>query len=97
MENKYLLELKRLVLDSLKDEKVKIFLFGSRARSDNFTVSDVDIGYIPKDNFNERKITFLKDKIENSHIPYKVEIVNFNLVSEEFKQEALKDIEVWKD
>ncbi len=39
----------------------------------------------------------LKEKFENSNIPYKVEIVNFNIVSEEFKQEALKDIEIWKD
>ena len=95
--NKYLLQLKDLVLDILKNEKVKIFLFGSRARGDNFTASDVDIGYIPKDNFDERKIILLKDKIENSTIPYKVEILNFNDVSEEFKQEALKDIEIWKE
>ena len=86
-----------MILDELKDEKVKIFLLGSRARRDNFTASDVDIGYIPKDNFDERKITLLKDKIENSTIPYKVEVVNFNSVSEDFKNEALKDIEVWKD
>ena len=86
-----------MVLEELKNEKVKIFLFGSRARSDNFTVSDVDIGYIPKDHFNERKISSLKEKIENSTIPYKVEVVNFNSVSEDFKNEALKDIEIWKD
>ena len=86
-----------MVLEELKNEKVKIFLFGSRARGDNFTVSDVDIGYIPKDNFDDKKITFLKEKIENSTIPYKVEVVNFNNVSEDFKNEALKDIEIWKD
>ena len=86
-----------MVLNELKDEKVRIFLFGSRARGDSFTVSDVDIGYIPKENFDERKITFLKDKIEDSNIPYKVEIVNFSKVSEDFKNEALKDIEIWKD
>jgi len=97
MDNKYLLELKDLVLNELKGEKVKVFVFGSRARGDNYIASDVDIGYIPKDNFDDKKITFLKEKIENSTIPYKVQVVNFNRVSEDFKKEALKDIEIWKD
>lgn len=97
MNNKYLSELRDLVLNELKNEKVKIFIFGSRAREDNYQASDVDIGYIPYDKFDDKKITMLKYKLENSNIPYKVEIVNFNNVSEEFKQEALKDIEIWKD
>ena len=97
MTNKYIEQLKELVLEELKDEHVKVFLFGSRARNDNYIASDVDIGFIPGNNFNEKKITMLKEKFENSNIPYKVEIVNFNIVSEEFKQEALKDIEIWKD
>ena len=86
-----------MVLEALRDENIKVFIFGSRARGDNFTVSDVDIGYIPKDNFDDRKISSLKEKIENSTIPYKVEVVNFNNVSEDFKNEAMKDIEIWKD
>ncbi len=95
--NKYLAELKNLILEALKNERVKVFVFGSRARGDNYQASDVDIGYIPYDNFDTKKITFLKEKFENSNIPYKVEMVNFNEVSEDFKNEALKDIEVWKD
>lgn len=97
MSNAYLDQLKEMVLEALKNEKVKIFIFGSRARKDNYTASDVDIGYIPYDKFDDKKITMLKYKLENSNIPYKVEIVNFNQVSEEFKQEALKDIIIWKD
>ncbi len=97
MENKYLTQLKNLVLDELKSQNVKIFMFGSRVRRDNYIGSDVDIGLIPKGNLDSKKITILKEKIENSTIPYKVEIVNFNEVSEDFRNEALKDIEIWKD
>ena len=96
-KNKYLDQLKELVLSSLKDENLKIFLFGSRARGDNYRTSDVDIGFIPKGDYNKSKISFLKEQIENSNIPYKVQVVNFNNVSEDFKREALKDIIVWKD
>lgn len=97
MTNKYLLELKDLILSELKNEKVKVFIFGSRARRDNYIASDVDIGYIPSNNFDTKKIALLKEKIDNSNIPYKVEIVNFDHVSEDFKNEALKNIEIWKD
>ena len=95
--NKYLEQLKSLVLDSLKNENVKVFLFGSRAREDNYRTSDVDVGFIPKGDYNKSKISFLKEKVEDLNIPYKVQIVNFDTVSEDFKKEALKDIVVWRD
>jgi len=96
MENKYLEEVKKIVLDFLKDENVKIFLFGSRARDDFSPSSDVDIGIIPKDKFNKIKLTLLKEYLENSNVPYKVEIVDFSNLSDSFKEEALKDAIIWK-
>ncbi len=92
-----LIKLKRLVVGYLEDEKVQVFLFGSRARKDNANHSDVDIGYIPYGEFDRKKIVNLNERIENSTIPYKVEIVNFNEVSEDFKRAALKDAVIWKD
>ncbi|KKL24866.1 hypothetical protein LCGC14_2411030 [marine sediment metagenome] len=92
-----LIKLKRLVVEYLTDEKVQVFLFGSRARNDNANHSDVDIGYIPYGEFDRKKIVNLNERIENSTIPYKVEIVNFNEVSEDFKRAALKDAVIWKD
>jgi predicted nucleotidyltransferase len=96
-ENKYILKLKKMVIDFFKYDRVKIVLFGSRARGENYISSDVDIGIIPYGEFEEEKITLLKEKIEDLNIPYKVEIVNFTEVSKEFKQEALKDVMIWKD
>ena len=92
-----LTKLQRLVVEYLTDEKVQVFLFGSRARNDNANHSDVDIGYIPYGEFDRGKILILNERIENSTIPYKVEIVNFNEVSEDFKIAALKDAVIWKD
>jgi len=92
----YLSELKKNVVDFLKDEQVKIVLFGSRARKKNQIFSDVDIGLIPSGKLNEKKITLLKEMIENSNIPYKVEFVNFNETGKDFKNEALKEAKIWK-
>jgi predicted nucleotidyltransferase len=40
-------KLKDMVVSALMDEKVKVFVFGSRARGDNHHTSDIDIGLIP--------------------------------------------------
>ncbi len=96
-ENKYILKLKELIIDFLKYDNVKVVLFGSRARGDNYISSDVDIGIIPHEKFDKKKITLLKENVENLNIPYKVEIVDFSEVSESFRKESLKEAMVWKD
>lgn len=97
IENEHLKKLKKITLELLKDEKVKIVLFGSRARKDNNIGSDVDIGILPLGEFDERKLTILREWIEQLNIPYKVEIVNFAEVSESFKKAAMKEAVIWKD
>jgi|SRR3989338_1764256 len=96
-KNPYISELKQQVLKTLKGEKLKIIIFGSRARNDYNATSDVDIGLIPYGKIKEDKITILRDKVEQMNIPYKVEIVNFQETSEDFRQEALRKVMVWKD
>lgn len=99
MKNSYLEQIKKFVVTSFADNNVKIILFGSRARSDNSHTSDVDIGIIPQNNskLDAQKIAYVKDKIDELNVPYKIEIVNFTEVSEDFKKEALKEHVVWKD
>ena len=97
MKNKYLLELKKTVKESLRDEKVRIFLFGSRARQDNYIFSDVDIGILPERKMDKRKISLLREKLENSNIPYKVDLIDLQEVSDDFREEILKGAVLWKD
>jgi predicted nucleotidyltransferase len=95
--NRFIQILKKYVLDILKDEEVRIVLFGSRARGGATTVSDVDIGLIPKGKVDKKKIVILKELVEELNIPYKVDIIDFSYVSEELKKEALQEVEIWKD
>ncbi|MFH1563831.1 MAG: nucleotidyltransferase domain-containing protein [Nitrospirota bacterium] len=95
--NEFIQRLKKCVLDLLKDEDMKIVLFGSRARDNASISSDVDIGLIPKGKINRKKIVFLKEYVEELNIPYKVDIVDFSHVGKNFKREALKEVEIWKD
>ena len=50
-----------------------------------------------KGQFNGNSLTLLREFIENSNIPFKIDIVNFSSTSEQFKREALKDVVIWKD
>lgn len=97
MDEDFLQILKGRVLEFLCNEEVEIVLFGSRSRGDASSASDVDIGIIPKNGFDRRKLTLLRESIENMNIPFKVDIVDFTHVSEEFKKEVLKDAVRWKD
>lgn len=96
-ENKNLLKLKELVTGFLKNEQVTILVFGSRARKENLPFSDVDIGIIPHNGFPESKLALLREKIEDSSVPYKVDIVNLSETSQNFRKEILKDAVIWKD
>ncbi len=95
--NEYLQQLKNLSLSIFENEPVKIILFGSRARGDQNPTSDVDIGIIPRSGSCAKATTLLKEKIEESNIPFKVDVVNLKETSEDFYNEAIKDAVVWKD
>ncbi|MDQ6756085.1 MAG: nucleotidyltransferase domain-containing protein [Bacteroidota bacterium] len=88
---------KKIVLKELKDSDCKIFLFGSRVTKENHRFSDMDIGIIPGKNFYPGLLSDLKRKLDESVIPFKVDIVNFATVSEKFKEEALQHIKHWKE
>jgi uncharacterized protein len=88
--------LKECVLSYFDGCNVGIVLFGSRAKGTNAANSDVDIGLLHNEPLNRVKISLLREKIENMNIIYKVDIVDFAVVTDEFRNNALKDAVVWK-
>lgn len=90
-------KLKEVFLRFLKNEDVKVVLFGSRARGEFVNTSDVDVGIIMGKGADRKKLILLREYIDRLNIPYKVEIVDFSTVSDEFKRMALKEAVIWKD
>lgn len=88
---------KEIILKELQAYDCKIFLFGSRATKNNHRFSDMDIGVIPGKNFDAKILFSITEKLNDSVIPFKVQVVNFAAVTETFKQEALKNIIRWKE
>ena len=88
--------LENMVKDAFKDSEVQIVLFGSRARGDYGKTSDIDIGILPNGEINRKELILLREKVENSNIPYKVDVVNLSQTSKEFIEKALKEGILWK-
>ncbi len=88
--------LENMVKDAFKDSEVNIVLFGSRARGGYAKTSDIDVGILPKGKINKKKLILLREKVENSNIPYKVDVVDLSQTSREFREKALKEGILWK-
>jgi predicted nucleotidyltransferase len=88
-------DLKSLIIEFFKEENVIVILFGSRARGDYSRVSDIDIGILPKNRLDRKKLVLLKEKIDNLNFPYTVDVVDLSKVSEAFREKALKEGIVW--
>ncbi|MBF0345037.1 MAG: nucleotidyltransferase domain-containing protein [Nitrospirae bacterium] len=88
---------KTAVIGFLKNDDVEVMLFGSRARGDNNAASDIDIAVLPGGGFDKRRLTLLRDYLEELNVPYKIEIVDLSKTSEDFKEEVFRYAQVWKE
>lgn len=70
---------------------LKIFIFGSSAKSDNF--GDIDIGVMG--DVSDDDIRKLKEYLEESNFPFFVDVINFNTVEDSFKKNVLDNEVVW--
>jgi predicted nucleotidyltransferase len=94
---KSLLQVKEAVLETFAKEDVGVVLFGSRARGDSDSVSDIDVGIIPHGPYSRTKLTLLKERLENMNIPYSVDVVDVSKTSNAFRQKVLEEGISWKN
>lgn len=94
-DNPYIEIVKKIVLENIPKEKFNVFLFGSRARDKHRRGADIDIGVKGARKLDEKVIEEIKDKIEESIVPFKVDVIDFIDIGSDFKGEALRDIEIW--
>lgn len=67
----------------------RLFIFGSRAEGKNRKFSDIDLGIWGKTKIPGHLIVKVQEELENSRLPYKVDVVDFSKVSQDFKKIAL--------
>ena len=96
MKHNYLDITKNIVLQHIANNNFKVFLFGSRACGNEKKMSDIDIGILGNEKFPLQLKFEIQEAIEESIVPFKVDIIDFFNVDGNFKEEALKKIVEWK-
>ncbi len=76
--------IKGIILKYIPDAEVRIF--GSRVKGTNSESSDIDIAIISKDKINFSTLGKIKIDFEESELPYRVDIIDYNSIDENFKK-----------
>lgn len=85
-------QIKDIVKRSLGGTSYKIFVFGSRATGENRQWSDIDLGILSKEKIPGHVMIKIEGEFENSQIPYKIDLIDFQTVSDQFRKIALKKV-----
>lgn len=83
--NWILQEIRRLTQDVLRGYDVDIYLFGSWAHGRPSHASDVDVGVDAHTPLPPGTLAILRERLEESHIPYRVEVVDLTSVDDAFR------------
>ena len=96
MAMNYLKHIREIILHALEHEDVSVALFASHVHGTAGRASDVDVAIIPRGNMDPSRLSLLRDELEESNIPYKVEVVDFSLVNRSFREFALQGAQWWR-
>jgi uncharacterized protein len=92
IEEKYLAEIKRILTEQVPD--CEVLAFGSRVEGKARKYSDLDLVLISSVKLDWRRIERLKDALAASNLPMTVDVIDYNAISEEFRQIIDKQYEV---
>ena len=88
----YLGEMKKIIANYLDLQEYRLFLFGSRSEGTNRRFSDYDLGVLGPKKVSASDLALMSADLDDSDIPYRVEVVDFQNVSENFRRSAMKKI-----
>lgn len=86
---------KEIILKRVPLDDYAVFLFGSRAVGNYHHKSDIDVGVWGEKPLSVITKLNLEEELEESIVPYKIDLIDFFGVSKEFKHYALEKIDIW--
>ncbi len=89
---------KKIILEIINKyiPECKIYLFGSRARKTHSPGSDIDIAINCEKKIQTSNLSQIKEDIEESIIPYFVDVVDMHAITNEMKKQIKNDGILWK-
>ncbi len=89
-------KIKEIIFRFLDPKQYQVFIFGSRANGKAEKFSDYDIGILGRKPVPGNIMIEIEEILEESDLPYRVDLVDFSLVSDNFKKIALSKIKELK-
>ena len=86
-----------MVLDALGDHGAEVWLFGSCARDEVMQHSDIDVAILPRDDLDAGFFAELTEQIEESDIPYDVDLVDLRRAAPSLADEVRLEGVKWRD
>ena len=90
-------QLRRMVLDALAGHDAEVWLFGSCARDAARQHSDIDIAILPQDQPPSGFFARLEADIDESTIPYDVDLVDLRRADPALVAEVRREGVKWRD
>ena len=89
-------ELRRIVRAALGEHDAEVWVFGSCARGEVFQHSDIDVAILPRDELPSGFFLDLAERVEESSIPYDVDIVDLRRAAPTLIDEVRREGVKWK-
>lgn len=86
VEERYL----KIILKIVSPYPYKFYAFGSRVRGTNKSFSDLDICVL--DDIPELTKCYLEEAFEESNLPFKIDIIEWNKISQDFQSLIKNDL-----
>lgn len=93
----YLDQIRDILCRSLQEYRVKMYLFGSRARGTASTGSDCDIGIDSLEDLPKGLLSIIREELEESFVPYQVELIDLRRTTSDFAEKVRREGVVWND
>jgi predicted nucleotidyltransferase len=88
---------RKIILEQLRDYRVKVWLFGSQATGNARLYSDIDIAILPLQPLSARTLSDIRETLEDSDIVRHVDIVDLSETDESFLQRVESEGVLWKE
>ena len=92
-----LTEVRRIAQEVLRGKGIGLYLFGSWVRGQATSASDIDLAVDAPLPLPSGLLAQLRERLEESHIPYRVEIVDLRKTDSAFRQRVLNEGIRWND
>ena len=92
-----LIQIKAILMRALGGKSCAVYLFGSRATGTAHPASDFDVAMLADEDIS-RELSFAREMLEESRIPFKIDLVDLRLAAPAFRRTVqTQGVLLWKN